>query len=229
MNTQTPGSNHQLTAKQLAGYRQWLAELDEEAHEPGGDPAFCDSEVWQDFDPNRPIGRQVYESFSDEELLDILLRTMDRPGHSPRFDEVYCIYRQYLRLRFDGLNNAKDRAKARRKHLRDQEKWPADWWERVSPEPLIQYCRTRKREPETQDLLLFQELCGIARRCQLPPVLTSAQSRRLEALCGAKRALELMGIPALNKSSLRHMQRYWSLERTKQQTGQADPNKEDTS
>ena len=62
-----------LTARELAGYRQWLAELDQEAREEGGDPSLRDPELRRYFDPHTPCGRQVYESYTDGELLDLSL------------------------------------------------------------------------------------------------------------------------------------------------------------
>lgn len=205
----TTTTENRLTARQIAEYRQWLKELDQEAHEPGGDVTRCDPEIWSDFDPSRPTGRQIYESYSDAELLDILIRTMQRPGHSPRFEEVYCIYKKYLHKRFEGLHNAKDRAKTRMKLLQNQEKWPPDWPEHVSTEPLLEKLRERGKNISKEDLVLLTRLCEEARRTGLPPVITPSVRQRLERLYGCTQTLELMGIPHLNKTALKHMQRYW--------------------
>ena len=107
----------QLTKKQIQGYRQWLSELDEEAREPGGNLLVCDPEVWQCFNPHKSTGYQVYMSYSDEELLDVLLKTMDRPGHNPDYSDLYCVYKQYLRCRFGSFGTAKKQAKVRMKRL----------------------------------------------------------------------------------------------------------------
>ena len=76
--------HRKLTKRQLEGYRQWIAELDEESRKLGGGSESCDSELYRYFAPDQVVGRQVYESFSDEELLDIMIRTMHHQGHKPR-------------------------------------------------------------------------------------------------------------------------------------------------
>lgn len=115
--------NRELTQKELAGYRQWLSELDSEARKTGADLTDVDYEIWQYFDPETMIGKQIYESYSDEELISFVLATMDHPGHKPRLERIYVIYRQYLKLRFDGLSNVIARAKTRRKQLAEEMKW----------------------------------------------------------------------------------------------------------
>lgn len=74
-----------LAEKELAGYRQWITELEEEARQTGGDLTLCDGEVWQYFDPGKPLGYQIYRSYSDEELLDILIKTMNHQGRTPDY------------------------------------------------------------------------------------------------------------------------------------------------
>ena len=161
-----------LTAKELAGYRQWLAELDQEAREEGGDPARRDPELARYFDPRTPCGQQVYESYTDGELLDILIRTMERPGHSPRYEEVYCFYLDYIRLRFQGLNNAKELARGRLKRQELRKRWPPDWHERVTAEPVVEQLRRRGRSgPEL-------ELPGASARSAGEPACRRSSRRR---------------------------------------------------
>ena len=62
-----------------------------------------------------------------------------------------------------------------------------------------------------------EELCGQARATGLPPELSAPARERLERLCRCKTALELMGIPALDKAGLRHMRQYWEAERARRQ------------
>lgn len=205
--------NIKLSEKQLSGYRQWLAELDAEAQEPGGDLRVCDREIWEYFDPKGEIGRQVYESYTDEELLDRLIETMRHPGRSPRYEQLYCVYKAYLKLRFNGLHNAKDKARARMKRLEDQEKWPPDWHERVSVQPLVDDLTRRGRELTGDELLLLERLCQEARKTGLPPHISLSIRKRLEPICPPAQALERMGIPILSKTALKHMSRYWSAER----------------
>ena len=46
------------------------------------------------------LGRAVYASYSDEELLDILRDTAQRIGRAPTQNEVFSLYRIYLKARF---------------------------------------------------------------------------------------------------------------------------------
>ena len=62
-----------LTEKELLGYRQWLSELDEESRgEQGTSRQAMDPDLWRIFDPKGNIGRQIYESYTDEALLEAL-------------------------------------------------------------------------------------------------------------------------------------------------------------
>lgn len=45
-------------------------------------------------------GRRLYDSFTDEELLDILRLAADELGHVPSQREIFCVYRAYIRHRF---------------------------------------------------------------------------------------------------------------------------------
>ena len=204
-----------LSKKELTEYRRWIAELEEEAREQGGNMQTCDPEVWAQFEPHSDPGRQIYASFTDEELLDLLIRTMDRPGHSPRVEEIHVIYREYLRLRFRGLNTAKSLAKTRRKQLEEERRWPWDWPDRVSPRPLLDRLAQRGQAAGPEDLALLERLCAEARAARLPPALSETERDQLNRLCICKTALELMGIPVLNKAGLRHMVRYWEKERAR--------------
>lgn len=203
----------ELTKREIDSYRQWLNELDQEAREPGGDLSTCDTQVWNYFNPSGVTGRQIYESFTNEELLDILIRTIDRPGNKPNYDQVYYIYKRYLRLRFQSLNNAKDRAKARVKQLREQEKWPPDWPTRVSTSKFVLRCEKAKYPLTDQELLELDAFCCRVRKTRRPP-LESQLPQTVAKICKARhlsfqKSMKLMGIPALNQLSLRHMLKYW--------------------
>ena len=206
-----------LTARQLEGYRQWLRELDAEAREAGGSLQECDSELERYFLPETRCGRQVYESFTDEELLDILIQTMERPGHSPRYEAVYCIYLKYIKLRFRGLHNAKTLARGRMKRRELEQRWPPDWPDRVTSEPVEALLRSRGYREDAPEMELPRELCASCRKSGLPPELTAEEQQKLERLgCGdAPSVLRRMGIPALNKRTLRHLTRYWKTQREK--------------
>ena len=197
-----------LSEKELKGYRRWAAQLQEESREPGGSCS-CDPEVWEFFDPAFSTGKQIYESFTDEELLDVMIATMNRPGHTPQFQEIHELYRRYLSRRFGDLARAKRAARIRYKQLRDESRWPWDWPDRVSPEPVLDRCRKRGISLSDKETALLEQLCRAARYTRMPPVLSSEEARCLQRLGGARRTVELMGIPQLERSALRHMRSYW--------------------
>lgn len=203
-----------LTDKQIKGYRQWLAELEEETLETGDADCF-DKDIWEIFTPASPVGRQIYMSYSNEELLDWLLRTMEIPGYQLHFEKPYYIYKQYVRTRFGNLERAAKAAQIRRKQLQDQERWPSDWPERVSMEPFVEKMRHRGKELSPEDYRMLEGLCRIAKESGYPPVLSDSQRKRLDSLYNWKKAYEMMGIPALNKPARAHMIRYWDHERKK--------------
>lgn len=206
-----------LTARELDGYRQWLKELDEEAREEGGCLQSCDRELWPYFSPKAPCGKQVYESYTDEELLDILIRTMHRPGHSPRYEEVYCVYLVYIKLRFQGLQQAKALARRRLKRLELRRRWPPDWPARVSSAPVEAQLLRRGFQEDSPEIALVRSLCVSCRLEGLPPALTADTRQKIEELgCGdAAHVLQRMGIPALNQRAMKDLCRYWQSEREK--------------
>ena len=122
-----------LTEKELRGYRQWLSELDEESRgEQGTSRQAMDPDLWRIFDPKGNIGRQIYESYTDEALLEAVVVTMDHPGHKPRTYQLSPIRQVYLKQRFGNINKACWAARGFRKRLEEQKRWPPDWPERVS-------------------------------------------------------------------------------------------------
>lgn len=46
------------------------------------------------------LGKAVYASYSDEQLLETLRQTADHVGHAPTQNEVFFLYRTYLKARF---------------------------------------------------------------------------------------------------------------------------------
>ena len=204
-----------LTAKELQSYRQWLSELDEEAREAGGNLNHCDDELWMTFNPRTPIGNQIYRSFSNEELLDLVISTMGRQGHKPNFNNIYIVYRSYLQLRFGELNNAKEAARMRVKQLEERKKWPPDWHTRVSTEPLLRKLEKKGKTVSDEMVDLLNQLCQEARETGLPPYISISLRNKLEKLMDHKSALECMGIPVLSNAALSRMIRYWKEEREK--------------
>ena len=61
-------------------------------------------------------------------------------------------------------------------------------------------------------------ICETAVKTRRPPELTAKMNETMGKLMTPRKAFELMGIPFLNKSSLRYMCRYWEQqERTLQE------------
>lgn len=54
--------------------------------------------VWSQY--MGPAGMKLYQSFSDEELLDIIRQEALHLGRVPAQREVFCVYRDYIRRRF---------------------------------------------------------------------------------------------------------------------------------
>lgn len=59
------------------------------------------SELIHLFSTSEPSGKQIYKSFSDGELLDVLRARTKELGHIPAQKEVFWVYRSYLRMRFE--------------------------------------------------------------------------------------------------------------------------------
>lgn len=90
-----------LSAKELCALREQLQYDAERAKKEPQDDLRTD---W--LDPVRwskymgETGRALYETFADEELLDILRREAEVLGHVPAQKEVFCVYRYYIRRRY---------------------------------------------------------------------------------------------------------------------------------
>lgn len=99
------------------------------------------------------IGRAVYLSYSDQELLDALRETARRVGRAPVQKEVFFLYRSYLKARFRTWPGALEAAGMRR--LPASTLPPQDWPALVSREHEI--CR------------LLEELSALQRQKGTPP------------------------------------------------------------
>ncbi|MCI7472600.1 MAG: hypothetical protein MSB10_02845 [Clostridiales bacterium] len=203
-----------MTKDDLSRARQELERRNAVSRVNGFETEWCEAWVWQYYHPDGVRGRQIYRSYSDEELLDILIPVMDQPGHKPQFDRVHHIYKLYLTRRFQDLRRAKDKARARRKALEQQAKWPPDWPEAVSSEPVYRRIGEQGKEITEQDRAAIESLCEQVRQTRLPPELSDPVCQPLKKYCGIKKALEMMNIPALNKTERRFMLRYWQKKRT---------------
>lgn len=108
-----PGKSQKvLTAQELAGCRSLIQRMDRYARENGANLTVCDAAVWEMLAPGSEIGAQVYESFTDWELLDILRSRhaqASRKKHAQQ-DEVHKVYAAYLCKRFGNWQNANETA-----------------------------------------------------------------------------------------------------------------------
>lgn len=111
------------------------------------------------------LGRAVYESYSDEDLLAVLHDAASRLGRAPTQDEVFSLYRIYLKARFGTWPAALKTAGMRRLPVPDL--IMPDWAQLLAEEPEI--CGTledvahhRRRlgyPPRKRDVLEAKTLC----------------------------------------------------------------------
>lgn len=88
---------------QIKEYRSQLQALSRKPLPEGKNRAESERKLialWRDLVPDKPLGRQLYESFSDEELVAILKEAFDRLGRAPAQSDVFCFYRTYIKHRF---------------------------------------------------------------------------------------------------------------------------------
>lgn len=71
---------------------------------------YCVPELWSEYDGTNKTGSQIYRSFTDGELLNMLKDAARSIGRAPRQNEIYCVYRQYIRLRFGNWPRALEAA-----------------------------------------------------------------------------------------------------------------------
>lgn len=210
-----------MTWEELKRARQELERRYALSRENGFEAEWCESWVWQYYHPDGTTGRQIYLSYSDDELLDILIAVMDRPGNRPQLNRLHHVFRLYLNRRFQNLSQAKAKARTRKKSLEEQGKWPPDWPQRVTPEPLYRWIAEQGKEVSQQELSIIEEICKTACQTGLPPDMDSPECMCLKKFCGVKRALELMNIPPLSKRDLRFMIPYWRKNRISMQSAQS--------
>lgn len=77
---------------------------DAEAARAEQNEAWLDPSQWGQY-----VGKKadpLYQSFSDEELLDLLCWTAEELGREPTQKDVFCVYRYYIRKRFKNWPSA---------------------------------------------------------------------------------------------------------------------------
>ena len=208
-----------LAQQEVEKYRQKIRELDAKARKPGNSLDHIiriDAEL---LSPHSPIGKQIYRSYSDEELLDIFLQGQEAPDHKLGYHNIYIVYRRYINERFKDEWTAKVKARTLVKQRKEKLKWPPDWPDRVSVEPLLAELKRRNKELTPGDMQMLIRFCEISRQTGFPPELKPFERQRLDKLFQCRRALELMGIPYMNKATLKHMKKYWASERQKSADG----------
>ncbi|HML38801.1 MAG TPA: hypothetical protein PKA19_15500 [Bacillota bacterium] len=99
--------------------------------------------LWRDLVPDKPLGRRIYESFSDEELLAILKEAAGRLGYAPAQSDIFCFYRTYIKHRFVTWPAALKAAGLSR---------ALDY--RTGRFPEEEYDKIENGEPETRELLI---------------------------------------------------------------------------
>ena len=88
---------------QLEQYRIQLSELSRETLPEGMSQSEAERRLivqWREFVPDKPVGRQLYESYTDEALVEILQDAYRRLGRSPVQSDIFCFYRTYIKHRF---------------------------------------------------------------------------------------------------------------------------------
>lgn len=95
-------------------------------------------------------------------------------------------------------------------------KWPADWPEKVSVQPVMDYL-VRKGKPPLSDEQLFvlNLICDEAKRTNMPPYISISLRDRIKKIGKPTYILELMGIPTIKCGELQRQRRVWAAERAK--------------
>lgn len=198
-----------MTKSELSRARQELERRCALTRENGFESEWCEPWIWQYYRPDHVKGQRIYQSYTDDELLDFMIAVMDSPGNTPQLERLHKICKLYLNRRFQNLSQAKAKARARKKALAQQKRWSPDWPKHVNAEPLYCWIREQGKELTEADRTVIEGICENARRTGLPPEMESSECRYLKKFCGFKKALELMNIPPLSKRELRSMIPYW--------------------
>lgn len=89
-----------LTELQIERLKEKLHKLSIEKDDTDYKKDDRETNIWKYFSTSTFYGKQVYKSYSDEELVDILRERAKKLNHSPAQKEVFWIYREYIKLRF---------------------------------------------------------------------------------------------------------------------------------
>lgn len=123
-----------LTPQEAEQYRnmiqKWARQAPQE-HTDSGEPG----KSYPSFTLSSGLGRAVYASYSDEELLDILRDTALQIGRAPTQKDVFSLYRIYLKARFGTWPAALKAAGMRQLPVPDL--MMPDWAQMLAEEPEI--------------------------------------------------------------------------------------------
>lgn len=115
-----------MTGVSCAEIKKLRAQLHSDAEKAKADPDFAHRQEW--VNPQLwsqymgPRGKLLYQSFSDEELLDIIRQEISVLGRIPAQREVFCVYREYIRRRFGNWVKALQAAGLREPKVKKQTK-----------------------------------------------------------------------------------------------------------
>jgi hypothetical protein len=93
--------NIELTAEEIAKRKNWLRRFDASEKRRVELPA----QLWDYYFVGSETGSQIYQAFSDDELLDII-RNSAHGRNAPRRQSLMRIYGLYIRTRFGGYDTA---------------------------------------------------------------------------------------------------------------------------
>ena len=88
-----------LTSDELDRYKKQLKGLAEKAKEDGTLEEYS-APLMEIYMLTSPVGKCIYESFSDDELKEILIGFYADNGRSPAQKEIFFVYKHYIRSRF---------------------------------------------------------------------------------------------------------------------------------
>ncbi len=192
--------------EEIGIYRKHLAKLRPKAAD---EPRFM-----QIFDPTQEPGRSIYASFTDAELLEMVLDIIPDGKKGARWERLNMVYTAYLEVRFGSRTNTEAKALAYRHYRELEQVWPPDWPERVSPEGLLQYAARRGITVTEEMRVVLDSICERARKFCEPPTIPKTERGKLGRLgsdCGT--VLRKMNIPVLSTNELRYLRNYWREQR----------------
>lgn len=195
------------TFAEIGEYRARLAQLLPNA--------VNETKLMLQYDPTREPGQSVYASFTDAELLEIVLAAIPAGQRAVRWERLNAVYTAYLAVRFGSRTNTAEKALAYRHYREMEQLWPPDWPERVSPAGLLQYAARRGFSVTEEMRGVMENICERARKFCEPPTITKTERSKLGRLgSDCNTVLSKMNIPVLSTNELRYLRNFWREQRT---------------